>query len=392
MNMEQARRRIEEISDLNAFICLTDETEGEPVIAVKDLIDVRGVPTTGGGIILPKTPARRDAHVVALARAAGFGIVGKTNLHEWAYGASSANPHYGVVRNPRDPSRSAGGSSSGSAAAVAAGACDWAMGTDTAGSIRIPASLCGVVGFKPTNGIVSTQGVIPLARSLDTVGALAPDVATAARAVDVMSGGALSARPSPSKLRYRIGVPSGWVQGLDAATEAAWSSVSAGLPLVEFPSREQMFEVAETISRWEATDFHRTWLASSPMSYGRYVRQRLLAGLEITRVDYAAACRERAKIRASVGRAMDRWDALLLPATAWVAPTIDVAEDVREPMVRFTRPFNLSGQPVFSLPAPVSGLPVGIQVIGRFGQDSRLVAVARHLEASWGKPAREIQG
>ena len=385
MNMDQARRRILEIADLNAFICLTDEADGEPVIAVKDLIDVRGVPTTGGGAILRSKPARRDAHVVALARAAGCGVVGKTNLDEWAYGASSDNAHYGAVHNPRDPSRSAGGSSSGSAAAVAAGACDWAMGTDTAGSIRIPASLCGVVGFKPTNGTVSARGVIPLSRSLDTVGVLAPDVETAARAVDVMSGGALSGRPSPAKQRYRVGVPAGWVQGIDAATQAAWTGVSADVPEVEFPKREEMFSVADVIQRWEATAFHRRWLERFPDSYGPQVRQRLQAGLDITPAAYAAACIDRTKLRARANAAMERLDALLLPATACVAPTLETAEHVREPLVRFTRPFNLSGQPVISLPAPVEGLPVGIQVIGRFGQDSRLVAVARALEATWGK-------
>lgn len=387
MNMAQARRRIEETAELNAFICLTDETEGDTVIAVKDLIDVRGVPTTGGGVILPKTPAVKDAQAVALARAAGCGVVGKTNMHEWAYGVTSDNPHYGAALNPRDPTRSAGGSSSGSAVAVAAGACDWAIGTDTAGSIRVPASLCGVVGYKPTNGTVSTQGVIPLAYSLDAVGALAPDVATAAHAVDVMSGGALSSRPSPAKKRYRIGVPDGWVQGgLDAPTSTAWSLVSAGLPQILFPSREEMFRMAEVIQRWEATAYHREWLESRPKSYGADVLRRLQSGFDVSQTDYMAACRARSEMRASVVRAMEGIDALLLPTTACVAPTLETADRVREPLIRFTRPFNLTAQPVISLPAPVPGLPVGIQVIGKYGDDSRLVAVAESLEAKWGKP------
>jgi Asp-tRNA(Asn)/Glu-tRNA(Gln) amidotransferase A subunit family amidase len=274
---------------------------------------------------------------------------------------------------------------------VAAGACDWAIGTDTAGSIRIPASLCGVVGFKPTNGTISSQGVIPLSRSLDAVGALAPDVATAANAVDVMSGGALSAHPSPAKLRFRMGVPQGWVEagGLDEPTAAAWSHVSAGLTLVPFPSRQEMFRLAEIIQRWEATAFHRRWLETHPQSYGPQVRKRLQAGAKITPTAYAAACRDRSKMRAAVAGAMSGLDALLLPATACVAPTIASAEQVREPLVRFTRPFNLTAQPVFALPAPVSGLPVGIQVIGGFRDDSRLVAVAQALETAWARQPQE---
>ena len=390
MKMHEARRRIEETGQINAFISLTEETEGDTVIAVKDLLDVRGAVTTGGGKILTKRPALKDAKAVALARAAGCGVVGKTNLYEWAYGVSSDNPHYGVVRNPRDPSRSAGGSSSGSAAAVASGACDWAIGTDTAGSIRIPASLCGVVGFKPTNGTISVAGVIPLSRSMDAVGALAPDVSTAARAADIMSGGALSARPSPAKLRFRIGVPKGWVSGgLDEETAAVWSAVSAGLRPVPFPDRKEMFRLAEVIQQWEAMEFHRRWFEAYPESYSPPVHQRLAAAGKISRSEYVAACRDRVRLRQEVARAMADVDAVLLPTTACVAPKLETAEQIREPMVRFTRPFNLTGQPVFSIPAPVEGLPVGIQIIGRHGDDSRLAAVALAKEKAWARRAAE---
>src|SRR5712692_10128263 len=188
MTLEEARERARRAAHLNAFLCFTDEHGPGPAVAVKDLIDVRGVPTTGGGVILPRVPAAADAPVITRIRAGGCGVVGKTNLHEWAYGASSRNPHYGDVLNPGLPGRSAGGSSSGSAAAVAAGLCDWAIGTDTAGSVRIPASLCGIVGFRPTYGSIPTGNVIPLARSLDTVGALAPSVEAAADAVALMAG------------------------------------------------------------------------------------------------------------------------------------------------------------------------------------------------------------
>ncbi|MFI5168594.1 MAG: amidase, partial [Thermoanaerobaculales bacterium] len=177
MQLAEARKRILERSDLNAFISVSAE-EGEGiVVAVKDLVDVEGMVTTAGGMILPDIPAREDATVIRRIRREGCVVVGKTNLHEFAFGVTSMNPHYGTVRNPRDPSRVAGGSSGGSAVAVAAGMCDWAVGSDTGGSIRIPASLCGVAGFKPALGSIDTTGVIPLSWSLDTLGPLAPDMA-----------------------------------------------------------------------------------------------------------------------------------------------------------------------------------------------------------------------
>ena len=144
------------------------------------MVDVRGTVTTAGAILLPNEPAAEDAPVIARLRRQGAVIVGKTNLHEFAYGVTSANPHYGAVLNPHDPGRVAGGSSGGSAVAVAAGMCDWAVGSDTGGSIRIPAALCGVVGFKPELGSIDTTGVIPLSPSLDTLGPMGPDVATVA--------------------------------------------------------------------------------------------------------------------------------------------------------------------------------------------------------------------
>ncbi|HZU16135.1 MAG TPA: amidase, partial [Candidatus Dormibacteraeota bacterium] len=200
MTPDEARERIRHRSDLNAFISLTDEDGRGPVVAVKDLVDVRGTVTTAGSRLLPQVPADRDAPVIARMRQAGCVVIGKANLHEWAFGLTSENPHYGPVRNPLDPSRVAGGSSGGSAAAVAAGMCDWALGTDTGGSIRVPAALCGVVGFKPTLGTVDTEGVVPLSRTLDTLGPLAPDVRSAASALEAMSEltGLVPARP-PSR-------------------------------------------------------------------------------------------------------------------------------------------------------------------------------------------------
>src|SRR5258708_1571888 len=156
MDLAEARRRIGERADLNAFISISAETGSGAVVAVKDLVDVAGLATAAGGIILPDVPAADDATVVKSIRAHGCVVVGKANLHEFAYGVTSVNPHYGAVRNPHDPSRVAGGSSGGSAVAAATGMCDWAIGSDTGGSIRGPASLCGIVGFKPPLGSIHT--------------------------------------------------------------------------------------------------------------------------------------------------------------------------------------------------------------------------------------------
>src|SRR5439155_7521597 len=238
MDLEAARARIRERPELNAFISITADSGSGTVVAVKDLIDVKGMVTLAGGMILPREPAAEDAPVVARIRRAGCRIVGKTNLHEFAYGVTSVNPHYGAVLNPRDPTRVAGGSSGGSAVAVAAGMCDWAIGTDTGGSIRIPASLCGVVGFKPKLGTIATEGVFPLSKSLDTVGPMASDVASVARAFGQMSAGSDQALETP---RPRLAVPKGWVRDLDETTGWAWRRVSAGLPEGDFVEHSVLF-------------------------------------------------------------------------------------------------------------------------------------------------------
>src|SRR5216684_3475570 len=188
VDLNEARRQIEARAELQAFISTSSEQGAGTVVAVKDLVDVAGMVTTAGGIILPNEPAERDAPVIDAIRARGCVVVGKTNLHEFAFGVTSVNPHFGAVLNPHDPSRVAGGSSGGSAVAVATGMCDWAIGSDTGGSIRIPSALCGVVGFKPALGSIDVAGVIPLSHSLDTLGPIAPDVASAAAAYSMMSG------------------------------------------------------------------------------------------------------------------------------------------------------------------------------------------------------------
>jgi Asp-tRNA(Asn)/Glu-tRNA(Gln) amidotransferase A subunit family amidase len=383
MTPAEARRRIHERADLNAFISLTEEDGDGPIVAVKDLVDVRGTVTTGGGVLLPDTPARRDAPVIRRLRACGCVMIGKTNLHEWAFGVTSQNPHYGGVRNPRAPDRVPGGSSGGSAAAVAAGLCDWAIGSDTGGSIRIPAAFCGVVGFKPTLGSIDTEGVVPLSRTLDTLGPLAPDVRSAAAALEMMSGltGILPDRPRRLS-ELRVAVPRGWTDRLEAEVAAAWERVSSGLPEVDLPERQRMGAPGLTILRAEAAAFHRDWLELHPDRYGDDVRRLLEQGLLVGRHEYSMALLEQARARVETESAMEGWDALLVPVARVLPPRLGEPYD-RGDVTGFSRPFNTTGQPVIALPAPVDGVPVGIQVVGHFGAEATVTEVALALEAAW---------
>ncbi|MBJ7603308.1 MAG: amidase [Candidatus Dormibacteraeota bacterium] len=383
MQISQARSRAEAMRDLNIFISMTDEDGDGEVVAVKDLVDVRGTPTLGGGGLLPSQPKEDDAPLIANLRRHGCVVIGKTNLHEWAFGSTNINHRFGTVRNPRDPVRIAGGSSGGSAAAVAAGVCDWAVGTDTGGSVRIPAGLCGVVGFKPTYGTVDTSGVVPLSHSLDTVGSLANDVATASRAVAMMAGtDDWGAVPALTQARLRLAVPALWVQDLDTGTQRAWDVISHGLPQIEFPALHAMQKACLDIMYPEAAAFHREWIRTRPQDYSPDVLSRLHTAFGVSGADYIDALTNRRRMQAEVARAMRGLDAILLPTCASVAPLISDSVETA-PLVRFGRPFNLTGQPVFTLPAPVEGLPVGIQVIGHLGRDIELSAVAAALEQIW---------
>jgi Asp-tRNA(Asn)/Glu-tRNA(Gln) amidotransferase A subunit family amidase len=383
MTPAEARERIRARADLNAFISLTDEEGDGPIVAVKDLVDVRGTVTTAGGSFLPNAPAEQDAPLVRRMREFGCVVIGKANLHEWAFGVSSQNPHYGGVRNPRAPDRVPGGSSGGSAVAVAAGLCDWAVGSDTGGSIRIPASYCGVIGFKPTIGTVDTEGVVPLSRTLDTIGPLAADVAAAARALEMMSDltGLVAERPR-LLAELRIAVPRGWGAGLAPEIGEAWSLVTAGLPEIDLPDRDRMGAPGLTILLAEAAALHRAQLERHPLRYGDDVRRLLQQGLGVGRHDYSMALLEQSRIRIETEAAMEGWDAILAPTTRVLPPRLDEEYD-RGDLTGYSRPFNTTGQPVISLPAPVEGTPVGFQVVGHFGQEATLVEVALALEAAW---------
>jgi len=384
MRIEEARRRIAEQSHLNAFISLTEESGDGEVVAVKDLVDVAGTVTTAGGILLPTTPAERDAPLVANLRRHGCVMVGKANLHEWAFGVTNNNAHYGPARNPHDPERITGGSSGGSAAAVAAGLCDWAVGSDTGGSIRVPAGLCGVVGFKPTLGTVSTEGVWPLASTLDTMGPLAPDVRTAARALEMMAGtGSFEVTDTVRLADFRLAVPRGWFEDLDDETRAAWQRVAGHLPEIDFPTWSDLGAPGSVILEAEALALHRKWVESTPESYGPDVLANFKRGYDRSAIDYLGALQAQKRLRIEVAEAMGGCDAILVPATPRVAPKIADSDGVRPLLTRYTRPFNVTGQPIVTIPAPTDGLPVGVQVVGAWGADALTAQVAAALEDAW---------
>lgn len=379
MLIEEARRRISELAHLHAFISVSGETGQGAVVAVKDLVDVRGMVTTAGSVLLPDVPALEDAPVVRRLRSHGAIVVGKTNLHEFAYGVTSVNPHYGNVLNPHDPTRVAGGSSGGSAVAVAVGMCDWAIGSDTGGSIRIPAALCGVVGFKPELGTIDVTGVVPLAPSLDTLGPMGPDVAAVRLAFTEMSGEAVEAPAAGWK--PALAVPAGWIGDLDPDVERSWKAVSRGLPEIDFVDRLPLYRHGLTILLVEASALHRDQARDHPDKIGQDVLEHLRRGDQVAPEQYREAMDSAAELRAAARAAMAGIDALLLPSTAIVAPPLTAGNEAREPLTRFTRPFNMSGQPVVALPAPSRGLPVGIQVVGR--TNSMALAAAAWLEAEW---------
>jgi Asp-tRNA(Asn)/Glu-tRNA(Gln) amidotransferase A subunit family amidase len=385
VRLDEALRAARATRSHNAYISLqrSEHSSGGDVIAVKDNIDVAGLVTTGGGRHLPGVPAERDATVIARLRDAGCDFVGKANLHEYAYGVTNHNSHYGDVVNPWDPSRVAGGSSGGSAVAVALGTCDWSLGSDTGGSTRIPASFCGLTTVKPTEGTVDNTGVIPLARSFDAVVPIARDVASTVRALEMITGdGALNPGRPPAGFVPRLAVPAGWLTDLDDQTRKVWEEVSAGLPSVDLPDLQELHDAFEDIFRPEVGAFHLRWMAESPELYGPDVRGRIQAAIESSGARMLDALARRPQHIADMEAAMLDYDALLLPSTAVVAPPLD-RPDIREPLLRFTIPFTYTGQPVYAIPAPSSGLPVGVQVVGRRGADALVAQIAAWLEASW---------
>jgi aspartyl-tRNA(Asn)/glutamyl-tRNA(Gln) amidotransferase subunit A len=388
--------------------------EGVPV-AVKDLFYIQGVRCTAGSKILTNNIAAYDSAVVGKLKTAGAVLVGTTNMHEFAAGVTNVNPHYGSVRNPWDETRISGGSSGGSAAAVAAGMAAASIGTDTGGSVRIPAALCGVVGLKPTYGRVSRLGVIPLSSSMDTVGVLANSAWDAAAVLqsicghekeDVTTAGTevpdYLAELSLPLSSGRVGVVRNFFHGrAEAAVEDNFYGFVSRLEQVgctvgeaDIDFLDSTYDLWLPIRKAEATAFHQRWLQSAPELYGQDVRRLLDEGKDVRAVEYVNAVNARPSFMERFAGAMRNFDFLAFPCTCVPAPTLDQSSvdvdgkqvDVRTALIRPSIPFNYIGAPVICLPSGfVRGLPVGAQLVGRLFDEASLLRLARAYEGKFGQ-------
>jgi aspartyl-tRNA(Asn)/glutamyl-tRNA(Gln) amidotransferase subunit A len=338
-------------------------------------------------------------------REAGGIFLGKTNLHEFAFGATNVNPHYGPVHNPWDLNRVPGGSSGGSAVAVSAGLCLASLGTDTGGSIRLPAAACGIVGLKPTFGLVPTHGVIPLSFTLDHVGPLCRCVEDAALMLGVMAGQdapyPISLRRSGKGIRgLRVGVPKKYffdrvqseVRQRVLAAHTTLEKMGAKIQEVKLEGLRETPDLAADIIFPEALALHWKWLNKRPGDYGEDLRTRMQDRMAQTAVSYLQALQKRRQYEESFKKVLESVDVLAVPTVAIVAPRIDEKEVkigrsreiVRLALLRFTFPGNLSRLPAISLPCGFSRerLPIGLQLIGRPFDEATLLRVALEYEQS----------
>ena len=363
--------------------------QGIPV-AIKDLIEVQGAPTGYGSRVFPPQTAVEDAALVARLRKAGAVILGKTNLLEYAYGI--AHPEIGQTNNPHDPTRTAGGSSGGSAAAVAAGIVPLAIGTDTGGSIRIPASYCGIVGLKPSFGLVPLEGVFALSWSLDHAGPLARTAACAATLLAVLADQPM-AQPAPDFRTLRIGVLRGHLPkeaagaGVLAQFNAALRAIQAlGAKLVEIdiPEIGHANQALVQILKPEASVIHQSQIQRNPAGYAPQTLEQIKAGFAIPATEYVQAMRFRDTLRDALEAAFASVDLLASPSVPFTAPYEDPQiADGGDSEILASGFANVSGHPAISVPCGlVAGLPVGLQLTAAHGRDGFLLSVCRTLQDS----------
>jgi aspartyl-tRNA(Asn)/glutamyl-tRNA(Gln) amidotransferase subunit A len=352
--------------------------DGTPV-AVKDLLDTAGLTTTyGSALFADHVPAESAAAVLRL-EAAGYAVAGKTNLHEFAYGISSQNPHFGTVPNPAAPGRLAGGSSGGSAAAIAAGEVELALGTDSAGSIRIPAAWCGVVGFKPTYGLVPVDGCFPLAPSWDVVGPMAATVEGCEELLRSLAPEYASNSLLQALSELEVGVA--WLERADSLVGARVSEAAALFPSAR-PLDLPLAPRNRADFMREAADVHRALFPGNEELYGENVRGKIERSLRVTDGEAAVAARESAEYRERFAAAIDGVDIVVTPTVPCVAPPADADElELRLPATELTYPFSLLGWPALALPCGLAedGLPASVQLAARPGDDARLLAAGRLL-------------
>lgn len=380
-------------------------------ISVKDLFQTKGIRTTSGTEVMAEFVPSEDATVVARLKKAGAVFLGKLGMNELALGATGENPHYGDTVNPWDPKCISGGSSGGSAAATAAGECAAALGSDTGGSVRIPSALCGVVGLKPTYGLVSLRGVTPLCRSLDHVGVMARTVEDCALVLGAIAGYDPEDTTSVDALApdvaaglrdgvksLRIGVPGEHARDVlsssvrDAVRQAVGVLAGLGASVVEVPASllSDSVDIALPIMRAESLAAHGELLRAHGSRLDPKVKQRLEAGLTVSAVDYIRAQQARAALTRGIRNAMHQVDLLALPVCTVVAferGASEVDVDGRkvsaiDALTRLTRFSNLTGQPALSIPCGFSsdGLPIGIQLVGRPFEEATVLRAAYAYE------------
>lgn len=393
--------------------------DGVPV-AVKDELDLAGYATTVGTRFLGREAAATDAEVVARLRAAGALLIGKVNMHEIGLGVTGLNPHHGAARNPYDPARATGGSSSGSAAAVAAGYCPVAVGADGGGSIRIPAALCGVVGLKPTFGRMSEHGAAPLCWSVAHVGPIGASVHDVALAYGLMAGpdpkdSNSLYQPTPELAEFerrdlkgvRLGVYRAWFEDAEPAVVAANRDMLARLEEAGATIREVeipelgLLNVAHSVTIVsEMLTAHAGYFAAHPEAYGLDTRLSLLLARQLNTTDYLLAQRHRVRLFGHFARVLSQVDAIVTPATGCTAPLLPLDAlasgesnlELLDRIMRFVRPANLTGLPAISFPAGYDplGLPVGMQVIGRAWEEDLLLRIAAAAEVQFDRHAPQV--
>jgi aspartyl-tRNA(Asn)/glutamyl-tRNA(Gln) amidotransferase subunit A len=416
-------RQIERLnSELNAFITVMDPEEaikaqlpesnasssnslrGIP-LAIKDLFDVAGIRTTIGSKFFADNVATQDAFVIEKLKQAGAIFMGKTNTHEIALGITGNNPHYGTARNPWDTTRIPGGSSSGSAIAVATGMALGALGSDTGGSIRIPASLCGVVGFKPTFGRVSLRGVFPLSWNLDHVGPLVKSVKDAALMLQIMAVydpldpasvkmltgdylGHLEDDVKGRKIALGVGdfVEAADPEILKAVRETAkvFEAIGCKVQEVDVSWLKEAALANKLMTQSDGAAVHRDRLKEHPELFGDDIRRRLEDGANTPLSDYILARRTQAEVRKKFEQFFESYDFLITPTTPIAAPTIAGNDAVEQAgrLTRFTAPFNLAGLPALSLPCGFTkdGLPIGLQIVSRAWGEFKVLNIAHAFE------------
>jgi aspartyl-tRNA(Asn)/glutamyl-tRNA(Gln) amidotransferase subunit A len=404
---DQARRAASEIQQGRR----RGDLHGIP-LALKDLFETRHIPTTAGSLFFRDYLPEQDAATVQMLEQAGAILLGKLNMHEIALGVTNVNPHYGAARNPWERTRSTGGSSGGSAAAVRAGMCMGSLGTDTGGSIRIPASLCGVVGLKPTYGRVSLRGVIPLSRNLDHAGPLARSVRDTALLLQAIAGyDALDPYSVDTPVSdYLVGLDGGvrgwrvalaaddfFTEKTDAHTwiaveEAAqvFKHLGARVERVEVPQAYAAAAANGLMTTSDGAAFHHERMAQRMGDFGEDIRLRLETGAAVTSTEYSQARHLQAELRRRYAEFLSRYDILLTPATPVAAPLIALGPHAIEQarlLTRFTSPFNLVGLPALSLPCGFTptGLPLGLQIVSRHWGEATVLqaAYAYEQETAW---------